>query len=469
MLKIYNTIAREKQEFIPISDDQVTFYQCGPTVYSRQHIGNLFSAVKGDLIRRSLQYLGYNIIFVRNITDVGHLVSDEDNGEDKMSKSATKEGVTPQQITEKYTTLYHQDLKLLQVLLPDYETKATDYIDQMVAMIQELINNGYAYATDLAIYFEVQKFTEYNKLNGQKLEFNKSGLGHGDVSDPGKKSHYDFAIWFFKNGTHKNALQTWDRQFHGIRQNILAGFPGWHIECSAMAKSILGDTIDLHMGGREHIPVHHTNEIAQSEAANGVKFVNYWLHHEMLLLDGGKMSKSLGNIFTLDDLIEKGFEPMHYRYFLLQGQYRSKQNFTWESLTSAKNGYNNLYQKIMKLKQKSNSIMVNIDSAYNEQFILALSDDFNIPLALSVAIKLINDNSILPEVRIKTFEMFNNVLGLRFADNKLALSKSAQEIIEQRKTARENRDWLESDRLRDLLKLEFNIVVEDTAEGQKIS
>lgn len=386
MLKIYNTLGRELQEFKPIKDGEVSFYQCGPTVYSRQHIGNLFSAVKGDLIRRSLEYLGYNVNFVRNITDVGHLTGDNlgdaDTGEDKMAKGAKSEGVTPEEIAKKYTDLYHEDIKKLNVENPTYETVASKFIPQMATMVQELLDKGFAYSTDLAIYFDVTKFPEYTKLSGQKLEMNETGAGHGDVDDAKKKSPFDFAVWFFKTGSHKNAIQTWEHKFEGIEQTELQGFPGWHIECSAMSKDRLGNTIDIHMGGREHIPTHHTNEIAQSEAANGVKFSNYWIHHEMLLIDGGKMSKSIGNVYSLDDLEEKGFDPLDYRYFLLQAHYRSKQNFTWEALEASSKGLENLKNLRHKLLRSLRSDMptsVGEDEKLQAELRNALEDDFNIP------------------------------------------------------------------------------------------
>jgi cysteinyl-tRNA synthetase len=353
MLKVQNTLSKQLEDFRPIEDGKIRFYQCGPTVYSRQHIGNLSSAVRGDLIRRALEFLGYEVSFVRNITDVGHLSGDNegdaDTGEDRMAKGAKKEGLSPEEIAQKYTDLYHQDLRKLNVHAPSKETIATEYVHQMAQMVQDLIDRGHAYATDKAIYFEVDTFPSYNNLNRQKLDKNQSGAGHGSEWDPGKKKPYDFSIWFFKTGVHAKALQTWDIEFNGISQSTIAGFPGWHIECSAMAKSELGDTIDIHMGGVEHIPIHHTNEIAQSEAANGVEFANYWLHHELILIDGGKMSKSLGNVYYLEDLAEKGFAPLDFRFFLLQAHYRSKQNFTWEALGASATSRKRLVDTLAKL------------------------------------------------------------------------------------------------------------------------
>ncbi|MCA9386917.1 cysteine--tRNA ligase [Candidatus Dojkabacteria bacterium] len=462
-MKIYNTLGRELQEFKPINEHQVSFYQCGPTVYSRQHIGNLYSALKGDLIRRTLVYLGYEVKYVKNITDVGHLVSDEDEGEDKMEKGAKKEGITPSEIAKRYTDLYHNDLKKLDILEPDVETVATQYVKKMADMVQDLLNNGYAYVTDKAIYFDVDKFKNYTELSGQKLEENKIGAGHGDEGDSEKKNPYDFAVWFFKVGKHANALQTWKHKFEGLEQPTEEGFPGWHIECSAMSKATLGDTIDIHMGGIEHIPTHHTNEIAQSEAANGAKFTNYWLHHEHLLMDGGKMSKSLGNVYTIEDLEEKGYSALDYRYFTLQSHYRSKQNFTWDALDSAKIAREKLENTIAKYKEQSSESTVNQD--YKEKLKEALSEDFNIPKALGIIWEITKSDIPVSE-KLGTILDFDSVLGLNLKDAELktgseSYSPEVQELIDERNKAREEKNWEKADEIRDRLKAEFGIEVRD--------
>ena len=464
MLRLLNTLTKKKEEFKPINDDKVTIYQCGPTVYSHQHIGNLFSVLKGDLIRKSLMYLGYNVSFTRNITDVGHLVSDEDNGEDKMEKGAKREGLSPKEIAEKYTELFHKDLKLLNCLVPTNETKATDYVIKMAEMVQVLIDKDFAYATSKAVYFDVSKFPQYNALNGQILEMNKSGSGHGNEEDPEKKHPFDFSVWFFKAGVHQGALQTWDYKFNNIKQDILAGFPGWHIECSAMSKATLGDTLDIHIGGIEHIQVHHTNEIAQSESTNGVKFVNYWLHHEMLEIEGGKMAKSKGNIFTLDDLIEKGYNPIVFRYFVLLGHYRSKQNFSFEALDAAAVAYSRLINILKSKISKTDGKMVIV---YRNKLIEALNDDINIPKALSVLWDLIKDTSLDDGDIVYTALDFDKIFNLNmleeinktFTDSDLA--PELKLLIEQRNAAREERNWAEADRIRKELKDKFNYNVID--------
>ncbi|MBI2641477.1 cysteine--tRNA ligase, partial [Candidatus Roizmanbacteria bacterium] len=325
---LYNTLTRKHEEFKPIEQGKIRFYHCGPTVYWVQHIGNLRAMTWADLIRRSLTFLGYKVTFVRNYTDVGHLVSDQDEGEDKMEKGARREGLTPSQIADKYIKIFNEDTQKLNIIPPDHAPRATEFIQQMIEMIQVLLKKKHAYITEYAVYFDISTFKNYNELNRQKIDLNIAGAGKGKIEDPGKKHFSDFALWFFKKGAHKNALQTWPSPWG-------EGFPGWHIECSVMAKSLLGETIDIHMGGVEHIAVHHTNEIAQSESANGIAFVNYWLHNEHLNVESEKMAKSAGTSFTLSDIIKKGYDPLDLRYFYLNAHYRSKQNFTWESLSGA--------------------------------------------------------------------------------------------------------------------------------------
>ena len=465
MLRLINTLTKKKEDFIPLNKNKVTVYQCGPTVYSRQHIGNLFSAVKGDLIRKCLVYLGYNVIFTRNITDVGHLVSDEDSGEDKMEKGAKREGLSPNEIAKKYTEIYHKDLEKLNCLLPDNETKATDYVIKMAEMVQVLIDKGFAYATSKAIYFDVTKFPSYNALNGQNLEMNRIGSGHGDEEDIEKKHAYDFSIWFFKEGAHQNALQTWEYKFNNIEQSNFQGFPGWHIECSVMSKATLGNTIDIHIGGIEHVQVHNTNEIAQSESANGVRFVDYWLHHEMLEIDGEKMSKSKGNIYTLDDIIKKDYDPLVLRYFFLLGHYRSKQNFTFEALDASSIAYSRL---VNMLHSKYGGNKGNVNSEYKEKFISELSDDFNIPKGISVLWELVKDKNLSNDDIVATALDFDKVLGLSLAqeivkdiEGDLNLEPEILQLMQKRQDARDKKDWNEADRIRRELKEKFNYNVID--------
>lgn len=484
MLKVLNTLGREIQEFNSISESEVKIYRCGPTVYWTQHIGNMRGVVMSDLIIRSLKYLGYNPIQVRNYTDVGHLVSDEDEGEDKMEKGAKREGLKPEEIANKYIDQFQNDVRRLNNLDPEFTPKATEYVDEMIAMVQTLIEKGFAYSTPKAIYFDISKFPNYTELNGQKIDKNIEGEGHGDISDlENKRNPQDFALWFFRTGAHKNAMQYWESPFESPEVEKGYGFPGWHIECSAMAKKILGDTIDIHIGGIEHIPVHHTNEIAQSEAANGVKFSNYWLHHEHLDIDGEKMSKSLGNIFSLEEIISKGYDPMHLRYFFLQSQYRSKQNFTFEALDASRVAYERLVN-LLKIWLDESASLSTVDEAledsknfksdlrnfrvnpeFKAKFIEAIEEDFNIPKALALVWE-ISKTDIQPDDKIGTILDFDRVLGLKL-DEKLsepketAMPEEAKELIRARIEARTSKDYEKADQIRDELKEKFGIEVVD--------
>ncbi|MFA5021509.1 MAG: cysteine--tRNA ligase [Patescibacteria group bacterium] len=463
-LFLYNTLARKKEEFKPLKDKVVTFYQCGPTVYWTQHIGNLRAMVMADLIERSLEYLGYKVKFVRNYTDVGHLTSDEDEGEDKIEKGAKREGLKPFEIAKKYIKIFEQDVKALAVLEPWKKPKATEYISEMQKMVKELLVKGYAYATDLAIYFDVTKAKDYTKLSGQDLEKNITDAGKGEISDINKKHPADFALWFFKAGVHQNALQTWPSPFESKLVAKGQGFPGWHIECSAMAKKLLGDTLDLHMGGVEHIPVHHTNEIAQSEAANGVKFVNYWLHNEHLTVDGGKMAKSAGTSYSLQDIKDKGFDPMALRYLFLQAHYRSKQNFTWKSLAAAQISLNGIRDRILDYKKRNEQGKINDE--FRDKFTEALKDDFNVPKALAITWDLLK-SGLGNNDKLATFLDFNEVLGLKVdlgKNKEIKIPEKVIDLAEKRLQARVAKDWQKSDEIRKEIEAQ-GYLVEDTKDG----
>jgi len=462
VLKIYNTLGREKQEFKALKKGEVSFYYCGPTVYWTQHIGNLRGNFCADSIRRSLKYLNYKVNFISNYTDVGHLVSDEDTGEDKMEKGAQREGKTPQEIANKYIEIYEQDMKDLNILSPTTRCRATDYIQEMIEMVQVLIDKGFAYQTDLAIYFDISKAKNYTELSGQKIEDLQSGAGTGDVVDSQKRNPNDFVVWFFKAGKHQEALQTWS----AFEKE---GFPGWHIECSAMAKKHLGETIDIHMGGIEHIPIHHTNEIAQSESANEVKFVNYWLHNEHLGIDGTKMSKSLGKVVFLDDVKSKKFDSLALRYFFLQAHYRSRQNFTWEALGSAQNGLSHLLVQLGELGREVGQI----SKEFKEKFKEKLSDDFNIPQALALVSEVLKSD-LSDEDKLATILDFDKVLGLDLNKKNIVvppnlkdLPQDIQELIKEREMARSENDWQKSDELRDEIQ-EQGYLIKDTSGGTQV-
>lgn len=467
-------MGRELQEFKPIEEGKIKFYQCGPTVYWTQHIGNMRAIVMGDLIRRSFEYLGYEVKYVRNYTDFGHLTSDADEGEDKMDKGAKRDGISPKEVADKYIAEFENDVTALNTLEPTVTARATDYLEHMIEMVQTLINKGFAYVTPTAIFFDISKFDEYTKLSGQKLEMNKTGEGHGSIEDSNKRNPQDFAIWFFRTGAHKNALQYWPSPFQSPEVENGYGFPGWHIECSAMVKATLGDTIDIHMGGIEHIPTHHPNEIAQSESANSTKYVNYWLHNEHLDVDGTKMSKSLGNVYNLSTLIDKGYDPMVLRYFFLQSHYRSKQNFTFEALDASKKAFERLQNYINTWANSAGERLQDsrVDQKSKRAFEEALENDFNIPAALAVVWDVAKSD-MDEGIKVVTILNFDKVLGLNL-DKALTNPKrkeipiEAKILLEERNVARLSKDWARSDELRDRLKNEFGIEVKDTSEGQEI-
>jgi len=458
-LKLYNTLTRKKEEFKPIKENEVGFYYCGPTVYWTQHIGNLRGSSCADLVHRILKYLGYQVKMVRNYTDVGHLTSDQDEGEDKVEKAAKQEKKTPEEIAEKYIKIYEQDTKDLNILEPTHRPRATECIEEIVEMTQTLLDKDYAYKTDLAIYFNVSKAENYTGLSGQKTEEQIEGAGKGDVADPGKKNSADFALWFFKAGKHQNALQTWPSPFG-------QGFPGWHIECSVMSKKFLGETIDVHMGGIEHVPVHHTNEIAQSEAANDAKFVNYWLHNEHLLVDNKKMSKSLGNVYTLSDIKEKGFNPLALRYLFLQAHYRSKQNFTWQAMESAQKGFNNLTSQIRKLGSKKGKV----NDELKKEFVQKISDDFNSPQALTIAQNLLKSD-LNNQDKLATLLDFDKVLGLgldKIKKEELPVPQEIKDLANKREQARQEKSFDQSDKIRKEIE-EKGWKIKDTPGGPELS
>lgn len=464
-VKVYNTLNRKKEEFKPLKRNKVAMYHCGPTVYWTQHIGNMRAMVLADVVVRVFKYLDYKVKLVRNYTDVGHLTSDSDEGEDKIEKSAKSEKTTPDKIAEKYIKIFERDIHALNVPDADCKPRATETIKEMIVMVKTLIDKGYAYPTDLAIYFEVSKAKGYNKLSGQKLEENIKDAGKAEVSDPNKRNAADFALWFFKAGKHAGALQYWESPFKSPLVKKGEGFPGWHLECSVMANKFLGKTIDVHMGGVEHIGVHHTNEIAQSEAANGVKFVNYWLHNEHLVVAEGKMAKSEGTGYSLEEVMNKGFNPLSLRYFFLQAHYRSKQNFSWEALKAAENGLNNLYREVIGLGKKKGRV----DEGFKHKFIEAAADDFNLPQAMSVVQSVIKSD-LSAEVKKGTLIDFDKVLGLdldKIKQEKIVVPESIKKLAAEREQARKNNEWSRADKLRDQIKDE-GFAVEDTQDGFEI-
>lgn len=458
MIKLYNTLGRIKEEFTPINSNQVGLYTCGPTVYDFVHIGNLRAFIFGDVLKRTLMYSGYSVKHVMNITDVGHLTSDADSGEDKLEKGAKRENKTVWDVAQFYTNAFVADIEKLNLLKPDVMPKATDHIADQIIIIQELERQGFTYNTPQAIYFEVSKFPDYTKLSGQKLEDKLTGARADVVEDKDKRHPADFALWFKRVGKFSNHAMHWDSPWGD-------GFPGWHIECSAMSVKYLGQPFDIHTGGVDHIPVHHTNEIAQSEAAFGKPLAHYWLHNEFLLINEGRMGKSEGNFLTLSSLVEKGFSPLAYRYLTLGNHYRTKLNFTLESLRGAQNALSKLYREI-SLFEKPGEILQD----YNDAFMEAINDDLNTSKALAIMWDLIKSGAHSGN-KLATLIKFDEVLGLRIKEaweSRQTLEVSVQETIKVRDAARASKDFAKSDELRKQLE-DAGYIVEDTPDGTKVT
>ena len=455
----YNTLTRKKELFKPIDEKEVRIYSCGPTVYKDATIGNLRTSIFQDVLRRVLRYNGYKIKHAMNITDVGHLVSDGDEGEDKMIKSAREEHKTPEEIAKHYTKLFFDDLKASNVETPEIVCKATDHIKEMLEYVKVLVEKGYAYETSTAIYFDVSKLEKYPVLSNLNVENQKAGARVN--VDPEKKNHYDFALWI---KAPKNHLMKWDSPWG-------PSYPGWHIECSAMGQKYLGEQFDIHTGGIDLIPTHHENEIAQSEGYCGKIPARYWLHGEYLLIDGGKMSKSLGNVYLLKDIINKGFNPLSYRLFTYSSHYRNKLNFTWESLEATEKSLERLKKGYKTHLEGKDEIDEKLINEYEEKFHKAINDDLNMPLAMGVVWDVIRNEKKSPEFA-KLLLKFDDIMGLKIdeddkEDVNIEIPEEILILVEERKKARENKDWQESDRLRDIIK-EKGYSVKDTKEGMKI-
>ncbi len=453
-----NTLTRKKELFIPINKEEVRIYSCGPTVYKDATIGNLRTNIFQDVLRRMLRYNGYKLKHAMNITDVGHLVSDGDEGEDKMIKSAREEHKSPKEIAEHYTKLFFDDLKALNIETPEIVCKATDHIEDMLKYVEVLMEKGYAYETSTAIYFDVSKLDKYPVLSNQSVEEQKAGA-RVEV-DPEKRNPYDFALWI---KAPENHLMKWDSPWG-------PSYPGWHIECSAMGQKYLGEQFDIHTGGIDLIPTHHENEIAQSEGYCGKIPARYWLHGEYLLIDGGKMSKSLGNVYLLKDIIDRGYNPLTYRLFSYSSHYRNKLNFTWEGMDGAEKSLERLKNGYKLHLNGTDDVEDEVVNEYEERFHKAINDDLNMPLAMGVVWEVVRNNKKSPKLA-KLLLKFDEVMGLKIDEEDRKQEEIPEEIlnlIEQRKIARENKNWEESDRLRDLINSKgYNI--KDTKEGTEVS
>ena len=457
MLKIYNTLTRRKEEFKPINEHEVKMYSCGPTVYYYAHIGNYRAYLFMDTLRRVLKYNGYKLKHVMNITDVGHLVSDADEGEDKMLKAARRENKNPFEIAKFYTEDFMKNLDLLNIDKPEIIAKATEHIKVMEEYVKQIIKNGYAYETENTIYFDTSKLDKYGVLSNLNVEEQKAGARV--EFDKNKKNISDFALWI---KAPENHIMKWDSFFGKC-------YPGWHLECSAMGNKYLGNVFDIHTGGIDHIPVHHENEIAQAKGYCGKIPAHYWMHVEFLQVNGGKMSKSLNNLYTLTDLEKRGYSPLVYKIFNYSSLYRKKINFTFEALESSKvalkrlkDGYSNHFNGNSIIEEK-------IIEKFKQEFLEAINDDLNMPQAMSVVwnvVKYEKKSKQLAEVLLD----FDKVLGLKIDQNdeeKVKLPEEVQILVEQRKKARQEKDWNLSDELRDKISsLGYN--VKDTKDGMKI-
>jgi cysteinyl-tRNA synthetase len=425
-------------------------YNCGPTVYWYQHIGNLKAYIFSDIVKRVLEFNNYKVKQVMNVTDVGHLTSDADEGEDKIEKAAAKEKKTAKEIADFYLKLFKEDLKKLNISYPDIWCKATEHIKEQIELIKKLEKKGYIYKTSDGIYFDSSKFKDYGKLAGLKSE----GLKAGKRIDMGeKKNKTDFALWKF-SGANSKRQQEWESPW-GV------GFPGWHVECSAMSMKYLGDTIDIHTGGIDHIPVHHTNEIAQSECATGKKFVNYWLHENFLTFKGEKVSKSKGGLYTISELEKLKFSPLVYRYFLLTGSYRTNLDFSLEILTNAKNSYERLKNIISEIKDDNKT-----NKKYLEEFEKSINDDLNTPEALQVLWKLVRDEKA--EGKYSTIKEMDKVFGLKLLEKeKIEIPEKIKKLADEREKARKEKNFKLADELRNKIN-KAGYSIDDTGEGTRI-
>ncbi len=467
MVKLYNTLNRREEELKPIKQGSVGLYSCGPTVYAFAHIGNLRAYIFVDVLRRTLELNNVKVKHVMNITDVGHLVGDADEGEDKMIVAMRREGKSAWDIAEFYTQAFLADMEKLQVMEPDVMPRATAHIAQQIEMIQSLEKNGFTYRTSDGVYFDTSKLADYGKLSGQKSE-DKKGGARVDLGE--KKNPTDFALWKFstrssppqssleKGGREMQREMEWESPW-GV------GFPGWHIECSAMSIKYLGVPFDIHTGGVDHIAVHHENELAQTEGALHKLQANIWMHNEFLSVDGGKMSKSLGNMYIMQDVLDRRFEPLAFRYLCLGAHYRTKLNFTWEALKGAQNALQKLYERARELEAPAIGC-----ADYERDFLEAVSNDLNTPQGLAVMWKMLDDGELPSAGKAQSLLYFDRVLGLgleNYIAKTLEIPADVQALVADRQRAREEKDWARSDELRAQIQA-LGYEIDDRAVGTRL-
>lgn len=470
----YNTLTHKKEKFVPVEPGKAKIYNCGPTVYDDVHIGNLFSYTFRDILTRTLKFLGYKTTVVMNVTDVGHLVSDEDTGEDKLEKRAKEKKMSAQEVAKFFTDRVFKDFKKMNYLPADYFPRAADHVKEMIAIIKKLEAGGYTYITELGVYFDVSKFKDYGRLSGQKLEDKMSQVREDLVADPEKKHPADFALWLFTKGEHAHHEMKWDSPWG-------EGFPGWHIECSAMSEKYLGLPLDIHTGGMDNMPVHHENEIAQTESASGKKMANFWMHNEMIMVDGEKMSKSKGNFYTLADVEQKGFNPLTLRYSFLNTHYRTRFNFSWDSMAAARTsrlsllGYVKGLSYMLSVGRKKGPEEIvglarerKVEKSYFEGFKEKVADDLNVPAALGVMWEMVKDEGVDPEDQLAMLLQFDAVLGLKLAEAgeevDIEEGKKIEALVSDRDTLRKSDKWKEADKVREQIE-KLGVELEDTSAG----
>ena len=480
MQEIYltNTRTHKKEKFVPVKAPFVKIYSCGPTVYWNQHIGHMYAYVQWDTLVRFLRSIGYEVKWVMNITDVGHMTSDEDTGEDKMEKGAKREGLSVWDIADKYIKQFLQSMDLLNIQRPDILCRATEHIDEQISLIKKIEENGFTYKTATGLIFDTKKFPEYPEF--ARLNLKRQHAGSRVDVDPGKKQPWDFLLWVTNQPEH---IMKWKSPWG-------EGFPGWHIECTAMSVKYLGEVFDIHTGGKEHIPVHHTNEVAQAYGAFGRQTANYWLHNDWLTLDGKKISKSLGNSILVTDLVDKGFDPLALRYLILTSHYRSGLNFTLKGLSAAQVALNNLREQVKAAKTQAGRTYLSEEKNgktedFSKRFLAALSDDLNTPTALAVLWEAIKSN-IPSEDKYDLAISFDEVLGLGLSklniitEEKFKLHESKSSVVnltgmplgnstivrlDNRELARIKGDFVKADKLRNEIKEKDSLIIRDTSAG----
>ena len=469
-LNLYNTLTRRKEEFTSIEPGKVRMYTCGPTVYNYAHIGNLRSYIFADVLRRTLEYFDYEVPQVMNVTDVGHLTGDVDSGEDKMEIEARKEGRDIWEIARYFEGVFFEDIERLNIEPPAVRSRATEHVPEMIALVEKLFERGHAYETAQAVYFDVSTFPTYTELSRQSLEDKMTAARDEVQEDPEKRNPPDFALWFKAVGRFENHIMRWDSPW-GV------GFPGWHVECSAMSMKYLGETLDIHTGGEDHIWVHHPNEIAQSEGATGQKFVRYWMHGAFLVVgklskddeddEDKRMGKSEGNFLRLQTLIDKGYDPLAYRYLCFSAHYRQKLRFAWEGMDAAASGYQNLKDFVVRAKQIGGEEQPWV-AEHRRKFEEAIADDLNMPQAMAAVNELVREAERRSEYGVlDALYSFDKVLGLKLYESTEKATSADAEVdglIKEREAARSEKNWARADEIRKQLG-DMDIALEDTPSG----